>query len=115
MCELADISGASMGFAGDESERQDQDQAADREQSHDSRVTAVLDLFRGRNFRRSSGVGYGLDCGPQAALCSGGMVASASGEQLGLSSGMTWLLIVPTLPGPGILCVPNIVMSLVGG
>ena len=104
-----------MGIPADESERQDQDQAADREQSHDSRVTAVLDLFRGRNFRRSSGVGYGLDCGPQAALCSGGMVASASGEQLGLSSGMTWLLIVPTLPGPGILCVPNIVMSLVGG
>jgi hypothetical protein len=60
-------------------------------------------------------IGYGLTWSPQAALCSGGMVASASGEQLGLRSGMTWLLIAPILPGPGILCVPYIVMSFVGG
>ena len=40
---------------------------------------------------------------------------SASGEQLGLRSGMTWLLIAPILPGPVILCVPYIVMSFVGG
>jgi hypothetical protein len=43
------------------------------------------------------------------------MLASASGEQLGLSAGMTSLLIVPGLPGPGIVCVPDIVMSLDGG
>ena len=58
---------------------------------------------------------YGLCCSPQAALCSGGMAASASGEQLGLSPGMTSLLIVAGLPGPGIVCVPDIVMSLDGG
>jgi hypothetical protein len=43
------------------------------------------------------------------------MVASASGEQSGLRSGITSLLIAPVLPGPGILCVPYIVMPLVGG
>jgi hypothetical protein len=43
------------------------------------------------------------------------MAASASGEQFGLLSGITLLLIAPTLPGPGILWVPYIVMSLVGG
>jgi hypothetical protein len=43
------------------------------------------------------------------------MAASASGEQLGLSPGMTSLLIVPGLPGPGIVCVPDIPMSLDGG
>jgi hypothetical protein len=59
--------------------------------------------------------GYGFGCSPQAALCSGGMLASASGVQFGLRSGITLLLIVPILPGPGILCVPYIVMSLVGG
>jgi len=43
------------------------------------------------------------------------MLASASGEQLGLSPGMTSLLIVPGLPGPGIVCVPDISMLLDGG
>ena len=43
------------------------------------------------------------------------MLASASGEQLGMSPGMTSLLIVPGLPGPGIVCVPDISMLLDGG
>ena len=60
------------------------------------------------------GINHGPYCSPQAALCSGGMVASTSGEQLGLSFGMTSLLIVPGLPGPGIVCVPDIVISLDG-
>ena len=43
------------------------------------------------------------------------MAASASGEQFGLASGITLLLIAPTLPGPGILCVPYNVMPLACG
>src|SRR5262249_61835036 len=60
-------------------------------------------------------VGYGFDCSPQAAPCSGGMAVSASGEQFGPRSGITLLLIAPTLPGPGILWVPYVVIAPVGG
>ena len=53
-------------------------------------------------------VGSNYRCG-QAALCSGGILANASGEQSMLAEGMASLLMMPPLPG--ITCVPPSILS----